>query len=196
MPRSRPAWSARRTGVISMAAAGVIALTMSGCTGAPEPTPTPSAATDAAEPIFASDEEALAAAEEAYERYRATSAEISADGGSDPERIDPVVTTEYAETLHEEFAAFRKLGLTMVGSTGIDTVTLAEANVDSKHAEVSIYLCRDVTNVKVIGPDGADVTPADREDRVPTHAFLVSSDSDPHTLLVDGVSRWSGDNFC
>ena len=64
---------------------GLLALVLAGC--APDvpaiqvpPTPTVT-------PLFASDEEALAAAEEAYAAYLAMSDEITSDGGERPERI-------------------------------------------------------------------------------------------------------------
>ena len=64
--------------VAASAAAGVlVALLLGGCTGTPAPTASPTPSASAAEPVFASDEEALAAAVEAYEKYRAASALIA-----------------------------------------------------------------------------------------------------------------------
>jgi hypothetical protein len=176
------------------AAAGVLALVLSGCVGTPAPTSTPSASSPA--PIFASDEEALAAAVEAYELYSSASAEVTADGGAEAERVDPTVTQAYAVKLHDEFDALEDVGLTMVGTTKIEDAKLAESGYDEQGASVSIYFCRDVSGVRVIGEDGADVTPSDREDRTPTQAFFVSSSDDPAILLVDGVEQWSGEDFC
>jgi hypothetical protein len=175
--------------------AGVLALALSGCVGAPTPTPT-ATASSSAEPIFASDEEALAAATEAYERYRSVSATVTAEGGVDAERIDPTVTSDYAMTLHEEFAALAEAGLTIVGATRVHGATLAESAYDEQGATVSIYFCRDVGSVRVLGADGSDVTPADRDDTLPTQAYFVSASHDPAVLLVDGVELWSGEDFC
>ena len=58
--------------------AWVLALVVAGCAATPSPTAAPTPSADAADPIFASDEEALAAAVEAYERYRAVSQQIAA----------------------------------------------------------------------------------------------------------------------
>ena len=74
MPDARPRRLTPRVAAL-LGSAGVLALALSGCAGAPTPTPTPPSSASAA-PIFASDEEALAAAEAAYERYRATSVAI------------------------------------------------------------------------------------------------------------------------
>ena len=60
MPISRPKRRPLRRPGAALVAAGALALMLTGCVGAPGATPTPTP-TEAA-PIFASDEEALAAA--------------------------------------------------------------------------------------------------------------------------------------
>ncbi|KRC61013.1 hypothetical protein ASE14_08665 [Agromyces sp. Root81] len=195
MSLSRPSRRSRRSAGAALAAVGAVALLLSGCTGgAPAPSPSPTA--DASEPIFASDEEALAAAVEAYELYRVISGEIFEEGGVEPERINPVVTETFASTLREEFTALEDLGLRSVGTTVVDTTSLVNLAVVDGRAEVSIYLCRDVSGTRIFDGTGSDVTPADRPLRVPSQAFFVSSDDDVRTLLVDGVEEWSGEDFC
>src|SRR5215207_3793459 len=98
MPFAPLASARARHCIGALAAGGVLALVLVGCMGAPSPAPSPEPTETAAVPIFASDEEALAAAVDAYERYRAISAEISEAGGHDSNRIDPVVSPEYAAT--------------------------------------------------------------------------------------------------
>ena len=120
MPTSRLTRRAPRRIGAALAAIGALALVLTGCVGSPTPTQSPTP-TEAA-PIFASDEEALAAAIEAYDRYRTTSAEIAGAGGSDPERIDPVVSASYAPSLHDEFAQLADAGLRLIGSSSIDTI--------------------------------------------------------------------------
>ena len=189
MRRSRP-----RVGA-ALAAAGALALLLSGCTGdAPAPSPSPSA--DAAEPIFASDEEALAAAVKAYELYREASAEISARGGEDAESIRPFVTPNHAETMLNEFAALQEAGLRLVGTTSMGTSSLAEVSQTEGVAEVSIYLCRDVGEARVFDAESVDVTPVDRDDRTPLQAFLMSAEKGSPVLVVDEVIVWSGADFC
>jgi len=178
-----------------LGSAGVLVVALSGCAGTPAPTPAPPASASAA-PIFASDEEALAAAEAAYESYRAESARISSEGGRDPERVVPYVSDRYASIVVAEFVALEESGLHMEGSTAIDSLRLAEWSSQDHMASVSIYLCRDVSGARVVNSAGADVTPADRQDRIPLVAFLISSTTRPDSLVVDGVEQWSGDNFC
>ncbi|RXZ47625.1 hypothetical protein ESP57_13865 [Agromyces fucosus] len=195
MSLSRPMRRSRPRVAAALAAAGALALLLSGCVGdAPTPSPSPSA--DAAEPIFASDEEALAAAVEAYELYQGASTTILAESGAHPERIDPFVTPAHSDLLAEEFGAFLAAGARTQGASTFDTTSLVDKSEADGLAQVSIYLCRDVSDVRIIGPDGSDVTPVDRDNRVPSQAFLVSNPEVPRTLLIDRIDEWSGDDFC
>src|SRR5690606_919779 len=82
----------------------LITLVLAGCTQ-PDPMPTPPP-TPSAAPVFASDEEALAAAEEAYGKYLETVDAILADGGSNAERLKPLVTSALFEHEREGFATY------------------------------------------------------------------------------------------
>ncbi|WP_344296702.1 hypothetical protein [Agromyces neolithicus] len=194
MPISPPKRRAPRRLGAALAAAGTLALVLTGCVGTPEPTSTPTPTEEA--PIFASDEEALAAAVKAYELYAAASQQITDDGGTEPERIDPFVTPSFAVALHEEFAAFQESGVHSQGKITADHESLVEWSQEGGAVSASIYLCRDVSEVRAIGPDGVDVTPEDRADRVPSQAFFVSDAKRASTLLVDRIETWTGDDFC
>ncbi len=79
-----------RSVVGALVLVGMLALT--GCVDGdrlPTLPPTPTST-----PIFASEEEALAAAEEAYAAYLEMSNLISSEGGVEPERIAPFVTAD------------------------------------------------------------------------------------------------------
>ncbi|MFF2387971.1 hypothetical protein [Agromyces sp. NPDC058104] len=182
--------------IAALAAAGALALALSACTPEAEPSPEPTPTASAA-PIFASDDEALAAAVEAYEAYASMSGSIASDGGDDAERIDPYVTAEFAGNVGSEFDALRSAGGHTQGQTTFDTASLVERTEIDDIASVSIYLCRDVSGVRVIDADGIDVTPKDRLERIPSKAELVSKSTDePSILVVDGISQWSGSDFC
>lgn len=178
----------------ALAVAGV-ALMLSGCVGAPAGTSSTSPSASAA-PVFASDEEALAAAEAAYEAYRAASAEVSSDGGVGADRVVPFVSEGFASVVLDEFSALQASGLHMEGTTTIDTISLAGWSSFDGHAEVTMYLCRDVSGARAVNAQAEDVTPAGRDDRVPLQAHLVSGSTNPSVLVVDGVEQWSGDDFC
>ena len=180
----------------SAAGATVAALLLSGCVGPPDSTPTPTAAPSASsEPIFASDEEALAAAVQAYEAYSSTLNMISRENGEATERIRDVVTAKYAPTIESLFRDFSQRGLTIQGDTSVDSFKLVEAVEVDGRAEVAILLCSDVSASRIINADGADVTPEGRPERSALQAQLVSPSAGAADLLVDGEAPWSGD-YC
>ncbi|WP_448811147.1 hypothetical protein [Agromyces bauzanensis] len=174
-------------------AAGIVAGLLSGCIGTPAPTPSPTPSA-ARVPIFASDEEALAAAEEAYRSFESVSALIASESGNDAERIENVATAKYSIQLLDEFSKYRELEIRAVGQTTLDSFSLVDHRSTDDSADVVIYVCRDVSNVRVLDAAGTDVTPADRVARTPLVASLTTGGT--RNLLVSGVELWSGEDFC
>ena len=185
MPRT-----ARRLAALLLAGATLVSLTAC-APGEATSTPSPSPAeTDA--PIFASDEEALAAAVAAYEKYLRVSEEI-ARGTAVAERILSVSTEEYGVARVSELTAFTESGLRLEGSYAFDTTSLVERSGEDSIELVRMYACQDVSGTRLINAEGADVTPADRDTRVP---LVVSVELDVDSGLVAGSELWSGQNFC
>lgn len=187
MRRSRP-----RVGA-ALAAAGALALLLSGCVGN-APTPSPSPSSDAAEPIFASDEEALAAAVEAYERYIKVAAQIGEDGGDDPERLLQVVSEEYSIVAIADYEDLADHGYRVTGRNSIDTTSLVESSTHEGQAEVTIYGCVRVGTTRIVDADGKDITPVDRDTEVPL--VLVFAGAEPDGLKLTKSDLWTGDDFC
>ncbi len=195
MPLLRPVSRPRRGVAAALAAAGAVALLLSGCTGgAPAASPAPSA--DAAEPIFATDEEALAAAESAYEAYIATVDQLTQEGGSNPERIRAVVDETYVEELIASLQRLSEAGNHTSGETTFDNLKLVERNEDAGVATVTAYICIDVSDVRVLNAAGEEVTPPDRIPRRPLQTTFISSNSEASKLLPSGSEQWAGDDFC
>lgn len=121
--------------------------------------PTPSPTTT---PFFASDEEALAAAEEVYREYLAMSDLMSSEGGAEPERIAPFVTEEHRDRAVGSFDSLSDSHLRTEGASSISDVSVTYAD----NFEVQLKLCLDVSNVHVLTLDGEDITPADRSPSV------------------------------
>lgn len=181
----------------AVAAAGVVALALSGCVGAPERTPTPPAsASESAAPVFASDEEALAAAEISYARYLTVVDQLTQDGGKDPYRVMDVATEHYAMELLDSLRELRDSGNHTNGNTRFDNMRLVERSEVGGSAEVSVLLCFDVGDVRILDSTGADVTPADRPARSPIQAQFESSPGNPTDLLPSGSETWPGESFC
>lgn len=161
---------------LALAAAVMLAST-SGCTTPPEPEPT-------ATPLFATDEEAFAAAEEVYREYVK-----AGDSGAD--------TTQYlvGAALEAELETARYLdenGMTFTGRTNVATFDGTHADVHSSTPEVDASVCLDVSAVRVIDGTGADVTPPDRPNRVSLEVAFVW-DADGFAL---SSSDTSGDSKC
>jgi hypothetical protein len=167
-------------------------LTLSGCGGGtPIPTlpPTPTAT-----PVFASEEEALAAAEEAYAAYSEMSDLISSQGGADPERLAPYVTAEQLAREIDTANYFSANGLRADGRPVLTRFDLQQYSEVASQVEIVVYVCLDVSAVLVRDADGADVTPANRQSVVPLEVAFVASSSD--TLLIANSDVWSGSSFC
>ena len=168
-------------------------LLLPGCTGdAPLVLPSPESSTA---PVFASDEEALAAAEAAYGEYLEASNAITKPDGKDPESIAEYVDAEYAPELIEGFRELRKGKLYLEGSSSFDTVELQQYADDfASPASIVLYLCLDVSQTRVVNANGVDVTPQ-RPERVPLEVGFETEDRSQALLLTSSES-WTGDNFC
>lgn len=173
--------------ILVAAGAAVLLVVLAGCDEPPPhvtPVPTPSVTA-----VFASDEEALAAAEESYRAYLAVSDQILHEGGTNSDRISPYVTSsELANTL-EGFSKIQMASLHTQGATHFDNMTLERYGP----SDVDVYVCLDVAEVRVLDASGADVTPTERVDRLPLELGFVAYGS---SILVDRSDSWTGDDFC
>lgn len=141
-------------GAIGRAAviAGVVALLLGACVPTePIAVVTPSA-TPA--PVFATDAEALAAAEKAYAAYLAMSDLIAQEGGRDPERIAPFVTEEQLVEELEGYSLYISNGWHTAGRSSFFGVVLQSSFSQSGQNHVVIYACTDNSGVQVINADG------------------------------------------
>jgi hypothetical protein len=173
--------------LLLVAGAAVILMAMTGCVD-PSPPVTPSP-TPSATPVFASEEEALAAAEAAYREYLAVSDAILQDGGVNGERIAPLVTPDELEDTLDGFRSFEDLQRRSVGATKFDSMTIARLD----DAFLDVYVCLDVGQVRILDQNGADVTVLDRQERLP---LQVGFERSGRSLLVARSESWTGDNFC
>ena len=180
-------------------AALLLAATVAALTGCSAPTEPPPAASPSATgtPVFASDDEALAAAEKAYNEYLAMSDQIASEGGERPERIEAFVTPERLEADLAGFQAYREQGLKTRGVTRFESYGLQQQWGDAfSGATVVIYGCWDARDVTVETLEGSDATPDDRQERLPLEVTLVSDDSEARRLVVHEEAQWSGDSVC
>jgi hypothetical protein len=170
------------------AGAAVILVALTGCI---DPTPrVTESPTPSATPVFASEEEALAAAEEAYAAYLKVSDEISADGGANPERLADHVTPDELERAEQRFGDLESSGRRTEGMTVFDSTSIQRFD----DIELAVYLCLDVEGVRVLNDQGQDVTPLDRPDRIPLEVtFEVNGRK---SLLLESSDVWEGTSIC
>ena len=163
----------------------------SGCF-APTETPESSAsATPSASPLFASDEEALAAATEAYAAYLAAIDRSGQGGWLDSSELKAMETEEAFFKDVATAKRFSSAGYKQIGSSSFDSMELQR--LDS--STVTTYLCLDVTEVDVIDPSGVSIVDESQPRRLPLEVSFTPSD-ESSTLLIEGSEIWSGENFC
>jgi len=176
------------------ASVGVLLLVvLSGCTPSdaitsPEPTATFVAP-------YATDEEALAAAEAAYAEYTRISGEILKSGGADPERLSDVAVGSYLKTSIESFNEQRAAGHIGSGDSSVKSIELQRYSALGPGQEIiTVYLCEDLSQVKVVDSNGDSVVSPSRGDSIllqVTFDFVEASDM----LKVSGSEKWS-DSSC
>jgi hypothetical protein len=176
----------------STVALGALVLALSGCVPTAEPHPIPP--TPTVTPVFATEEEALAAAEAAYREYLAVSDAIAADGGANPERLRPLVTDEYFDEVSSSFLAYEQGRLHTRGTSKFQDFNLASLDQTSNSASIDAYVCLLVGDVRVFDTSDHDVTPIARRDRLPLQITLLSNGNDK--LQLTRSESWSGEDFC
>jgi len=161
---------------------------LAGCVGPPVVTPVP---TPTATPVFASDEEALAAAEEAYAAYVAVADSILSEGGAQPDRLSDVATGEFLEVSLAGFKSAQTQGIHSIGRTVVKSTTLQAYYPNSgPMGLVVIYTCDDISAVDVVDASGVSVV---KVDRPPQTTFAVTFDLVDGDLRISNREAWSNE---
>ena len=193
----RNLWGGRRSATWMAGVAGAVVLLVgtSGCATEPAPAPTASASSSPtpAAPVFASDEEALAAATEAYANYLAVSNSVAQSGGKDSQQMATVAVGEALEEELQSLSELSKAERVGVGDVKFDSLTIQSAELNS--GSVTAYVCLDVSETDVIDNAGTSVLPPDRVDRLPLEVSFTA-DKDANVLLLERTRSWGGSNFC
>ncbi|MEX1077647.1 MAG: hypothetical protein WED09_00875 [Homoserinimonas sp.] len=171
-----------------------VAVLLAGCLPQePEVIPPPESTT---EPVFASDEEALAAATEAYKAYLAMSDLIAQEGGKEPERIQAVAVRD---AFADAMAGYEILGerqYRSVGTSGISSTSLQRYSSAETSDVVAIYACLDLAGVDVLNHSGDSVVEDSRPDVQPFEVTFDLREDEPAQLIVSSREPWAGDDFC
>jgi hypothetical protein len=174
--------------ILRPAAAAVVlvaALSATACTPPPEPPRTPAPSST---PLFASDEEALAAAEAAYAAYVEVTDNIFHDGASDLTELETVAVGRQLINDRSGFEEIAEEGYRSVGNTQFSQTELQQYSPNRGKAVVVVYLCEDVSDVDVFDPAGNSIVQEDRPDRVKYEVTFDAGNS--ASLLVSDRVPW------
>jgi len=165
-------------------------LLLSGCGGRdPLPTLPPSPSST---PVFASEEEALAAAEKAYEAYQA--AVDLALSTLDASGLEDVADGSALEAARDSVANLAAEGARQVGETSVLSVLPTDLSglvVGGGDGHAQIYGCLDLTQVGIREADGTV-----SESGIANFPTIVALRASGGVLLVVEEDVWDGDNFC
>ena len=167
----------------------VAALAVGGCVeDDPDTTPSPDPTST---PLFESDEEALAAAEEAYARYlRAVDIALQS-GGNDTALLLTAANGDALESAQSDVSEFAANGLKTTGDTMINAITLQSLDATS----VIVYVCEDVTGVDLLDSNGVSLVSPDRMTLTSFEVALEQSGV-ASELKVQERAVWEGESVC
>lgn len=179
------------------AAAGLLifalAATLAGCSDTTRiPDPTPEATAD---PLFATDEEALAAAVEVYERYLAVSDEILRESGKDPERLEPLVSPEFYAVELGGYQQAEAGGYRLVGSSKVTASELQQRapGTAAGTEEVVTYICVSREDSDVVDSSGESIVVADAPIET---GFEVVTTFTSDDAVIESKTVWDGLESC
>jgi hypothetical protein len=181
-----------RTGPLVLATAVMLAL--AGCV--PSDSPATSAPSASPTPVFASDAEALAAAEAAYAAYLKVSDQIFIDSGKYPERLHSVATKSVYRDEAKAFRSAQEKGWRSTGGSIADNFSLESYQPGDPGHIVTVYLCSDVSNVDVLDPSGKSVVSPNRPSRTPFEVSFEYRPSAAGRLVVGDSTVWVGEGVC
>ncbi len=174
--------------------AGLVAVLLTGCV---EPAPVISPTAAPGEPVFASEEEALAAAEEVFAKYLEASTQMAASGGVDMTPFDGLLTERQLADETETAASLVERGWHLEGD--LDYYGFAPQQIDlanPRSAYIQAYVCLDLQGVAYFNEAGEDQSAVDHAPSSPLEVVFVSAPNDSTTLLIDLADTWTGSNFC
>jgi len=181
-----------RVAVLCLATLAVFVL--AGCSNSARPAPPQASLVVEAMPMFASDEEALAAAELAYANYIEVSDQIARDGGANPERLEPYVSADIYRQQLAEYKDVQAKELRTSGGSTFDSFKIE--SYDEASGEIRAYVCLRTAGITVLNSASMDVTPVGRNNDLPLQVvFLIPAN--PNSLVsISQSDVWSGTNFC
>lgn len=175
----------------SLIAVPLVVLALTGCSSQAQNLQ-PSETSGVEKPLFASDEEALAAAQTAYAHYLEVSDQIARDGGANPERLKGMVSLGLYREQESAYSELQSSNFRAGGTTKMDSFHFQSS--PNLSGSLIAYVCLDVADNPVMDSEGNDVTPIGRQSRIPLTISFSSMGN--RELLIESSEVWSGVNFC
>lgn len=181
------------TRVSSLLLVAGVAATLAACsdtTRIPDPTPSASAA-----PLFSTDEEALAAAVEVYERYLREADDAFETGGSVDDLTD-VAEGEALDDLALDFKELEERGLTTTGNRAL-TATQLQSRFQSENPDgevVIFYACEDVSETDILDQSGTSLVAPDRNPLTPFEIEVQFQEDSRQ--VVTSRNYWAEGEIC
>ena len=185
----------RERGLAACGALAVLLATLSGCgTDTPVEIPTQQPTST---PIFASDEEALAAAQEAYAAYLSVSDEVFRQGGGAQESLNQVAIGSALAGALSDAAEFKDSSIHATGETELDAFTLQSYSraVVPDETVVAAYACENIENVGLVDREGNSLVKEGRPNLQEFQVVLTFS-SERNRLLLSERDPWGGGGVC
>jgi len=123
------------------------------------------------------------------------SGEILRDGGTEPERLRPLVSEEVYETEAEGFATLASNGWVALGGSELVTFSLQQHNPGEPGvAEVVGYACVSVANSDIVDSGGESKVDPARPLNIDFEIVFISTKEG--VLVVDRKDVWNGGSAC
>lgn len=164
---------------VRIAAAVLALLGLTACSPAPQPTPSPTPT-----PLFASEDEAFAAAEATYREYNDALNQVDFATPKTFDAVFALLSGDAEKSTRKSFSEFHAERLQSVGAIMFDSFTLVSA--DPQHGEVRANVCVDVSGVDVLDESGTSITSADRPARQPMRVMFVPRPGE-RTLTISAM---------
>jgi len=145
---------------------------LSGCAPQVTPTPTPT-------PVFASEDEAFAAAEEVYREFIRRLNDVDLSDTNTFEPLFELSSGSFEKADREAYSAMHAEGYVMHGETRLVSFEAAES--PPPHNTVVAHICLDVSSVSVVDSAGVSQVEEGRPDLVPLEVTFVA---DRHNVML------------
>lgn len=170
----------------------VLALAVSGC--APEAerdeaTVVPVMSPTTSNGVFISNDEAVAAASAAYERFNVVEIEVGQAGGVGRERFAEVAADPFLTELNNGYAQLETDQQRVEGASTFDAARIQERWMEADGEHISIFACVDSSNIRLFDAAGVDISTGDQRKRMTMQIKVVAKSRDE--VRVTGNEIWS-----